>query len=156
MKLLQLILTVVLLTGTSLFAQKSKTHNDYSNHPPKGMRNADWQGIYSGVTNCANCAGLETTLELQKGNKYTLTIKAIDKEDQPFEKKGTFKWQGDIIHLQGLESERTAHLYKISAAEAKQLYIWDNKIHGENWTEYTLKKVEILIIDAGRQQEENE
>lgn len=150
MKLLQFTLIVVLLTGTSLFAQKSKPNNDYSNHPPKGMRDADWQGIYSGVTNCANCAGLETTLELQKGNKYTLTIKAIDKEDQPFEQKGTFKWQGDIIHLQGLESEPTAHLYKISASEAKQLYEWDNKIHGENWTEYTLKKVEIIVIDNGR------
>ncbi len=150
MQLLPLILAGLLLTSTSLFAQKSKTNNNYSNHPPKSMHDADWQGIYRGVTNCANCAGLETELELKKGNKYTLSIKAIDKEDKPFVKKGQFKWEGDIIHLEGLELEATASRYKISASEAKQLYFWDNKLHGEDWTEYTLKKVKIMIIDAGR------
>jgi|GEM_PF-1717787 len=152
MKQLQLILGVLLLTSTSLFAQKSKTNSTYSNHPPKNMRDFDWQGIYSGITNCANCAGLETTLELKKGNKFILTIKAIDKEDEPFVKKGKFKWEGDIIHLEGMEFERTASMYKISQFEAKQLYFWDNKIQGENWTEYTLQRVGIImVIDTGRE-----
>ncbi|KMQ70294.1 copper resistance protein NlpE N-terminal domain-containing protein [Chryseobacterium koreense] len=150
MKQLQLILAVLLLTSTSLFAQKSRTNNGYSNHPPKGMRDFDWQNIYSGVTKCANCAGLKTTLELKKGNKYILTIKAINTEDEPFVKKGTFKWKGDVIHLEGLESERTAHMYKISDTEAKQLYFWDNKIHGEDWTEYTLTRVGIVVGDTSR------
>lgn len=141
MKLLQFILTMVLLTSTSLFAQKSKANRNYSDHPPKGMRDFDWQGIYRGVTNCANCAGLDTELVLKKGNKYTLTIKAINLENEPFVSNGTFKWQGNIIHLQGPGLERTASRYKISDSEAKQLYFRDNKIHGEDWTEYTQKKV---------------
>lgn len=155
MKLLQLMLTVAVLTGTSLFAQKSKTNTNYSKHPPAGMHDFDWQGIYRGITSCANCDGLDTELVLKKGNKYTLTIQAINVENEPFVSEGTFKWQGDIIHLQGQGLERTASRYKISDTEAKQLYEWDNKLHGENWTEYTLKKVEIVIIDFGRQQEEN-
>ncbi len=150
MKLLQLIIAVILLTNTSFFAQKSKANSNYSDHPPKSMRDFDWQGIYRGVTNCANCAGLDTELELKKGNKYILTIKAINVENESFVSKGTFKWKGDIIHLQGTGLERTASMYKISESEAKQLYFWDNKIHGEDWKEYTLKKVRIMIIDAGR------
>lgn len=148
MKRLLRILTVLLLTSASLFAQKSKNDNNYSSHPPANMENWEWQGIYTGITNCANCAGLETSLELKKGNKYILTIKAIDKEDKPFVKKGTFKWEGNIIHLKGLESEATASMYRISDFEAKQLFFYDNKLQGDNWTEYTLRR--LMVIDTSK------
>lgn len=135
------------MMGTSLFAQKGKTNSNYSNHPPKNMEDSDWQGIYTGVTNCANCAGLETTLELKKGNKFILSIKAIDKSEEPFVIKGNFKWDNSIVYLEGLEIEPTANMYKISKFEAKQLFFIDNKIQGEEWKGYTLKR--LTVTDTG-------
>ena len=39
----------------------------------------DWAGVYEGVLPCADCDGIETTLELKKDHTYVATYKYIGK-----------------------------------------------------------------------------
>jgi hypothetical protein len=135
---LSIIITLLLLS-TSIFAQKSKMNKKNKNQTASVTTTSNWEGTYFGITDCANCDGIETKLILQKGNIYILTTKAINTIQDTFIKKGSFKWDNDIIILQGIDSA-TANMYKVEKNQVRQLYLIDNKIQGENWTGYILKK----------------
>lgn len=143
-----LLIALIIGFNTNLLAQKNKQNSKQSNQQSKTIKNNDWQGLYSGITNCANCKGLQTNLKLSKGNKYVLSIKAINVENEPVIYKGSFRWDGDIIHLQGIEFGPIATMYKVEKDRVKQLYLIDNKIQGENWTDYTLYKQMIINTES--------
>ncbi len=54
----------------------------------------DWAGRYSGTLPCADCSGIETTLELRENGSYTLTETYVGK-GKPFVTKGKFSWSAD-------------------------------------------------------------
>ena len=49
-------------------------------------------GVYTGVIPCADCGGIETTLELRADGTYSLTEIYKDKKDGRFESSGKFQW----------------------------------------------------------------
>lgn len=52
----------------------------------------DKVGVYTGVIPCADCGGIETTLELRADGTYSLTEIYKDKKDGRFESSGKFQW----------------------------------------------------------------
>lgn len=52
----------------------------------------DKAGVYTGVIPCADCSGIETTLELRADGTYSLTEIYKDKKDGRFESSGKFQW----------------------------------------------------------------
>jgi len=52
----------------------------------------DKTGVYTGVIPCADCGGIETTLELRADGTYSLTEIYKDKKDGRFESSGKFQW----------------------------------------------------------------
>ena len=52
----------------------------------------DKAGVYTGVIPCADCGGIETTLELRADGTYSLTEIYKDKKDGRFESSGKFQW----------------------------------------------------------------
>jgi copper homeostasis protein (lipoprotein) len=62
----------------------------------------DWSGMYYGVLPCADCEGIETTVQLNKDNTYTLSTKYAGKETTAKTVGGSFGWSvaGNIIILQ--------------------------------------------------------
>lgn len=103
----------------------------------KAMETLDWQGTYFGITDCANCDGIETELVL-KDNEYILSLKPTNTDEEKFVQKGKFTWKGSIIVLEDIIG--SASMYKIEENQVKQVYYIDNKIQGEDWKGYILKK----------------
>lgn len=151
MKRLNSILAALLIAGTTLFAQESKTVTKDKTMSSAVAPKLDWQGTYFGITNCANCDGIETKLVLQKGNKYILSLNATNSRQKEFTQQGTFTWQDSMIILKGVK-DATASRYKVEANQVKQLYLIDHKIQGEDWTGYTLKKLSSIAFEEKRWQ----
>jgi uncharacterized lipoprotein NlpE involved in copper resistance len=52
----------------------------------------DWNGTYSGITPCASCEGIKTTLFLYSDNTYKLNTEYLGEEDNLFTETGKLKW----------------------------------------------------------------
>ena len=50
----------------------------------------NWPGIYNGVTPCADCAGVKTTLALNKNGSYLLMTQFLAKSEREFTEKGKY------------------------------------------------------------------
>lgn len=62
----------------------------------------DWNGVYEGITPCADCEGIKTVLELKMDETYTLSMTYLGKPNiDPFEQQGKFSWdkEGSKISL---------------------------------------------------------
>lgn len=47
--------------------------------------------VYQGILPCADCEGIETTVTLHKGNRYTLRSVYLGADQPPMVETGTFK-----------------------------------------------------------------
>ncbi|MFT5704927.1 MAG: putative lipoprotein NlpE involved in copper resistance [Shewanella sp.] len=52
----------------------------------------DWDGTYSGITPCASCEGIKTTLFLYSDNTYKLDTEYLGEEGNLFIETGKLKW----------------------------------------------------------------
>ena len=101
----------------------------------------DWQGIYKGVTPCANCEGIETEITLNDDLTYTIKTKYLGKGDgKVFEEKGSFVWDknGSSISLEGLKGRPSQ--YKVGENRLIQLDMEGNIISGALAEKYVLTK----------------
>lgn len=112
-----------------------------SNSLPTGdnsMTSLDWNGVYTGVMPCADCEGIETTLQLMKDKTYKLTRIYKGKSSEPFTSSGTFTWDanGANIQLSGEEPGK----FKVGENLLMQLDQDGNRITGELADKYVLTK----------------
>ena len=72
----------------------------------------DWAGVYTGTMPCADCEGIETTIELKDDHTYVAHYKYLGKGDNEFTEEGTFTWSstGSVVTL---ESGDNTSLYKV-------------------------------------------
>ena len=99
----------------------------------------DKAGVYYGVLPCADCSGIETTLELMGDQTYKLTQVYQEKEDGRFESSGTLAWDAEnsIITL-GQGEEMTKWL--IEGDKVTMLDKEGNRPAGELADQYVLTK----------------
>lgn len=100
----------------------------------------DYMGIYSGILPCADCEGIDTTIELGSGNSYVKKIIYLGKDDQQVvESGGTFTWNdaGNIITL---NEEAAPNQYFVGENVLFHLDINGNRITGELAEKYELRK----------------
>lgn len=112
-----------------------------SNSLPTGdnsMTSLDWNGTYTGIMPCADCEGIETTLQLMKDKTYTLTRNYHGKSIEPVTSSGTFSWDasGANIQLSGEDPGK----YKVGENQLMQLDKDGNRITGELASKYMLTK----------------
>ena len=101
----------------------------------------DWQGIYKGITPCADCEGIETEVILNTDLTYVIKTKYLGKGDgKVFEEKGRFVWDqtGGSISLQG--SKGGPSQYKVGENRLIHLDMDGNVIKGPLAEMYVLKK----------------
>ncbi|MEI6859610.1 MAG: copper resistance protein NlpE [Shewanella sp.] len=84
----------------------------------------DWNGTYSGITPCASCEGIDTTLTLNQDNTYVLETRYLGDENEAkkvFTEAGSFKWNGESnkISLMGNASRQ---------ASPKQYLVGENQL----------------------------
>lgn len=102
----------------------------------------DWAGTYEGVTPCADCQGIKTSLVLTPEKEYQLTVVYLGKGDgKPATVKGSWIWKtGNIVELTG--ENFGADQFFISEG---QLYVLDEagkRVEGPAAESYVLKKVQ--------------
>jgi heat shock protein HslJ len=63
----------------------------------------DWQGVYYGVTPCADCPGIQTIVWLNEDMTYRITTRYLERQKDSTEYSGTFRWNdaGNAIILDG-------------------------------------------------------
>lgn len=136
-----ILLTLTLITSTISFAQTGKKKSIKTKTQSSAMANLDWQGKYFGITPCASCDGIETTLTLAKGNNFRLTTLYIRTTEKLETINGKFKWNGNKIVLQNIKSGTRPTMFKVEENQIKQLDLKGNEIKGELWGAYVLKKM---------------
>jgi uncharacterized lipoprotein NlpE involved in copper resistance len=61
-------------------------------HEHNAKLSLDYTGIYFGVTPCADCPGIETTLTLNNNFSYTLKLVYQERNVEPYVEKGYYKF----------------------------------------------------------------
>lgn len=145
-----ILLALALIVSTISFAQTSKKKVIKTQNQSSAMANLDWQGKYNGITPCASCDGIETTLALKKGNNFSLTTLYLGTNDKPEVINGKYKWNGNKIVLQNIKTGTRPTMYKVEENQIKQLDLTGNEIKSENWGAYVLKKMGNTAIENKR------
>lgn len=106
----------------------------------------DWNGTYSGVTPCASCSGIDTTLTLKLDNTYVLVTRYLDDENEAKKivtEAGSFKWnsEGNTISLMGDASRKDdPKQYQLGENQLLMLDMQGNRITGSLAELYRLAK----------------
>ncbi|HLA55695.1 MAG TPA: copper resistance protein NlpE N-terminal domain-containing protein, partial [Flavobacterium sp.] len=111
----------------------------------------DYLGVYKGKLPCADCTGIETSLELSEDFTYLMTSKYLGKKVKTLEQKGTFSWNEaeNAIVLDNKGHEPVQYL--VGNNTLTQLDMSGKKITGKLAPNFILKKIpeaEAAKIDA--------
>lgn len=101
----------------------------------------DYIGSYKGTLPCADCEGIETSLQLEDENNYVLKTKYLGKKNPSVnERRGTYSWnkEGNTITLSG--NENGASQYFVGENYLQQLDLEGNRIEGDLAQKYILQK----------------
>ena len=106
----------------------------------------NWNGTYSGVTPCASCSGIDTTLTLKLDNTYVLETRYLGDENEAkkvFTEAGSFEWnsEGNKISLMGDASRKDdPKQYQVGENQLFMLDMQGNRITGSLAELYRLAK----------------
>lgn len=100
----------------------------------------DWFGTYHGITPCADCEGIDTTLELTQDERFILTTIYLGEDETPHTTEGSFFWNdaGNTVTLAGVE-DRPAQFF-VAENAVIQLDMEGNRITGDLADLYILRK----------------
>jgi len=127
-----------IIVDDSIF--EAEEFSEEFNNEHKAINSLDYMGIYSGVLPCADCEGIQTTIELGSGNSYVKKIIYLGKEDQQVvETGGTFTWN-DAGNTITLNEEIEPNQYFVGENILFHLDIDGNRISGDLAAKYELKK----------------
>jgi uncharacterized lipoprotein NlpE involved in copper resistance len=99
----------------------------------------DVAGVYKGILPCADCEGMETTIELKKDSTYSRIIQYLGKKENRFTASGKWIWiNGSTISLGSIKEE--PNQYFVAEGKLIQLDMAGNRITGELAATYELKK----------------
>ena len=143
-------LFLVMLTGLILLgcgsrkAQNSDASGENEIMPPDMHTSQialDFWGTYKGILPCADCEGIETTIELKSDETWEMKTVYLGKSDKVFLNSGHYHWNDDgrSIHLHGLENGSSN--FFVGENQLIQLDLEGNRIEGDLAEKYILKKV---------------
>lgn len=101
----------------------------------------EYIGLYKGKLPCADCAGIEVSLQLSEEFTYILTTKYLGRQTKVQEQKGTYSWDkaGKSIRLDNIKDN--PNQYFVGENSLTQLDLNGNKITGKLADNYILRKL---------------
>ncbi|WP_254560649.1 META domain-containing protein [Dyadobacter diqingensis] len=118
------------------FARKNKDESDGHN----SAQSLDWPGTYRGITPCADCEGIETTVSLEKNRTFQIQRKYLGKKSKPFQSKGNFTWRKDGNSILLKEAGNSTTIFRVGEDHLVQLDQQGNTITGSNADKYILTR----------------
>jgi len=101
------------------------------------MEAEDIAGVYTGVLPCADCPGIEVTLQLKDDNTYALEQR-YQERDASFSHEGKWQLKDNILMLEGAGD--TPEKYLVEDGHLVMLDMEGKKIEGALSQNYILKK----------------
>lgn len=103
----------------------------------------DWAGTYQGVLPCADCAGIDTYVNIDYDGTFKINRTYLGKSDSNFHFEGTFKWSedGSTIILDIENKSAMPYQYFVGENYLIQLDLDGNRINGELAEAYYLEKI---------------
>lgn len=100
----------------------------------------DWEGTYSGITPCADCEGIETTITLKRDGKYSRRLVYQGKSKTPLMSMGKYEWNeaGSVVTL--LSPAGEDQMYKVGENRLIHLDKQGKMISGDLADKYVLEK----------------
>lgn len=98
----------------------------------------DWPGTYHGITPCADCEGIETTVSLEKNLTFQIQRKYLGKKSAPFKSRGTFSWRKDGNSILLKEAKNSTTIFQVGEQKLIQLDKKGNAITGPHAGRYML------------------
>lgn len=127
--------------GTTSKSTQSETPDMHNS-----KNSLDWAGVYNGILPCADCEGIQTTLELKNDGSYRIQSKYLGKNEKEntFSTSGKFTWDknGQIITLEN------GNKYFVGENNLTQLDREGNKVTGSLAGHYILNKMNGQIINT--------
>lgn len=109
--------------------------------PEKSSENLlDWSGTYIGVTPCADCEGIETSITVNEDKTFAMSTKYLGKGNDIFQITGTFSWSSDGSTIKLDNIKNGPSLFLVSANQLIMLDMNGNKITGALAKKYVLNK----------------
>ncbi|OAH99940.1 copper resistance protein NlpE [Methylomonas methanica] len=107
-------------------------------------KSLDWPGIYTGLTPCADCIGVKTTLALNKNGSYLLMTQFLGKSEREFTEKGKFA-PGDKANTLVLTPKNgsTSQQYLVEKDALIQLDSSGNRVTGKLADRYMLRRTSV-------------
>lgn len=124
-------------TATKQTITETKTTDQHTSET-----SLDWAGTYSGTMPCADCEGIETVVNLNKDETYSMEMTYLGKNVKPFAEKGTFKWSDDGKKIILINDESSETIFLVGENQITQLDGDGNIITGEIADKFVLKKID--------------
>jgi len=130
---------VVIVAVIAIFGLGSCLTNRKAADIHNSKNSLDWAGVYKGTIPAADGPGINVRMKLNKNNSYELTYEYIDRPDNSFTFKGSFKWDktGNIINI---EIADAPSYYQVAEKKLIQLDMKGNVISGNLAANYVLNK----------------
>lgn len=95
-------------------------------------------GRYRGTLPCADCSGIETTLQLREDGHYTLTETYLGR-GKPFVSQGQFAWDATGRRIT-LDDAANRRVFKVEEGQLRQLDLEGHPITGGLAEAYVLTR----------------
>ena len=108
----------------------------------------DWDGVYRGVLPCADCEGIQTTIELKQDLSFKTKTIYLGKSDSVYEANGKISWneKGNTVTLTPSDKGQATQ-YFVGEGVLTQLDKQGNKITSHDATRYLLSKSQYEILE---------
>lgn len=137
------ILVIAMVAATACQSMKKSAGQTEDPAASHNSRNSlDWAGTYQGTLPCADCPGINTTLNLEQSGAYTLQTRYLERGDSVYTTSGKFKWDnsgGRVI----LDNNQQ---FQVGENHLVQLDQEGNRISGGLAEHYVLKKMDNAIV----------
>jgi len=135
-----ILFTAIFSAYNPAFAETTETNKHDGHQAHKNL----WSGIYNGFLPCADCAGIKTSLALNKNNSYVLITQYVGKSPRDFVEKGKYVWseEANTITLTPRKSG-TIHQYFVGEDMLIQLDKDGNRITGKLADNYILRRNDV-------------
>jgi len=144
-KLLLVIILGILFMGCGTGKKQNTASEEEKNRVPDmhtSLIALDFWGTYKGIVPCADCEGIETTIQLKADETFEVQTVYLGKSDEVFTYSGHYHWNDDgrSIHLHGIENGPS--YYFVGENQLIQLDMEGNRIAGELAEKYLLQKID--------------
>lgn len=147
---LKLIALVILFSNCKSISENRKSMDSNETIPDMHTSEIalDWNGIYEGTLPCADCEGIETTIQVKKNLTFASKQTYLGKNVVPLIHHGTFSWNeaGNIITLSA--DDNTKRSYFVGENTLTHLDNDARKITGDLASKYVLQKQNISFTET--------